>query len=61
MILLYYVSLMIELAVVKIFVENLWHHLKGLGLRDSDENHPDFGNMKQALETLVQQRLEPLG
>ncbi|KAK4795343.1 hypothetical protein SAY86_013337 [Trapa natans] len=40
----------------KISEENLWHHLKRLGLHDSDENHPDFGNMKQALETLVQQR-----
>lgn len=31
-----------------------------MGLSDSDEIHPVLGNVKQALETLVQQRLEYL-
>ena len=38
--------------------ENLWHHLRRMGLSDSDEIHPVLGNIKQALEALVQQRLE---
>lgn len=38
--------------------ENLWHHLKRMGLFENDEIHPVLGNIKQALETLVQQRLE---
>jgi hypothetical protein len=29
-----------------------------MGLSDSDEIHPVLGNVKQALEALVQQRLE---
>lgn len=29
-----------------------------MGLCETDENHPVLGNSKQALETLVQQRLE---
>lgn len=28
-----------------------------MGLFENDVNHPVFGNIKQALETLVQQRL----
>lgn len=31
-----------------------------MGLSDSDEMHPVLGNVKQALEALVQQRLEYL-
>ena len=37
--------------------EDLWHQLKRLGLMENDEKHPVFGNNKQALERLVQQRL----
>lgn len=37
--------------------ENLWHHLRRLGLSENDECHPALGNIKQALEALVQQRL----
>jgi hypothetical protein len=40
------------------YAENLWHHLKKMGLFENDESHPALGNIKQALETLVQQRLE---
>ncbi|XP_010269309.1 PREDICTED: melanoma-associated antigen 8 isoform X2 [Nelumbo nucifera] len=40
----------------KISEENLWHHLRRLGLFETDESHPVLGNIKQALETLVQQR-----
>ncbi|PSS26381.1 Non-structural maintenance of chromosomes element like [Actinidia chinensis var. chinensis] len=46
----------VYLAGGKIQEENLWHHLRRLGLSDSDENHPILGNTKQALEALVQQR-----
>ncbi|XP_059651593.1 uncharacterized protein LOC132299142 [Cornus florida] len=44
------------LAGGKISEENLWHNLSRLGLYESDENHPVLGNIKQALEALVQQR-----
>ncbi|XP_044511281.1 melanoma-associated antigen 8-like isoform X2 [Mangifera indica] len=46
----------VHLAGGKIPEENLWHHLKRMGLFENDVNHPVFGNIKQALETLVQQR-----
>ncbi|XP_077213546.1 melanoma-associated antigen G1-like protein isoform X2 [Tasmannia lanceolata] len=46
----------VHLAGGKISEENLWHHLRRLGLNESDEKHPLFGNIKQALEALVQQR-----
>ncbi|XP_028054717.1 uncharacterized protein LOC114258912 isoform X2 [Camellia sinensis] len=36
--------------------EALWHHLRRLGLSESDESHPILGNIKQSLEALVQQR-----
>ncbi|KAH9690702.1 MAGE domain-containing protein [Citrus sinensis] len=34
----------------------LWRHLKRMGLCETDVSHPVFGNAKQALEILVQQR-----
>lgn len=46
----------VHLAGGKISEENLWPHMRRLGLRETDENHPAFGNIKQTLETLVQQR-----
>lgn len=46
----------VHLAGGKILEDNLWHHLRRLGLHESDENHPEFGNVKQALEALAQQR-----
>ncbi|XP_020105155.1 melanoma-associated antigen 4-like [Ananas comosus] len=46
----------VHLAGSKISEENLWHQLRWLGLNESDENHPVFGNSKQTLEMLVQQR-----
>ncbi|KZV49039.1 melanoma-associated antigen 8 [Dorcoceras hygrometricum] len=46
----------IHLAGGKVAEENLWHHLKRMGLQENQENHPNFGNTKQALEALVQQR-----
>ncbi|CAN0877341.1 Melanoma-associated antigen 10 [Linum grandiflorum] len=36
--------------------ENLWHQLGRLGLHETDVYHPVLGNVKQAVETLVQQR-----
>ncbi|MQL72701.1 hypothetical protein Taro_005054 [Colocasia esculenta] len=46
----------VHLAGGKISEENLWHHLRRLGLNENDGNHPLFGHLKQALESLVQQR-----
>ncbi|XP_059633900.1 uncharacterized protein LOC132276485 [Cornus florida] len=46
----------IHLAGGKIPEESLWHHLRRLGLSETDENHPALGNIKQALEALVLQR-----
>lgn len=46
----------VHLAGGKIAEEHLWHHLGRMGLSNSDENHPVLGNVKQALEALVQQR-----
>lgn len=46
----------VHLAGGKIPEDNLWHHLRRLGLHESNENHQEFGNVKQALEALVQQR-----
>ncbi|XP_018684137.2 uncharacterized protein LOC103992237 isoform X1 [Musa acuminata AAA Group] len=46
----------VHLAGGKISEENLWHHLRRLGLNESDENNAVFGNTKQTLEMLVHQR-----
>ncbi|CAN8289980.1 unnamed protein product [Cochlearia groenlandica] len=46
----------VQLSGGKIPEETLWHHLRRTGLHESDEHHPLFGNNKQTLETLVQQR-----
>ncbi|CAN7131767.1 unnamed protein product [Brassica rapa subsp. narinosa] len=46
----------VQLAGGKIPEETLWHHLRRMGLHESDEHNPVFGSNKQALETLVQQR-----
>ncbi|EEF48512.1 melanoma-associated antigen 1 [Ricinus communis] len=46
----------VHLAGGKVPEENLWHHLRRMGLHETDESHPVLGNIKQALEMLVQQR-----
>ncbi|CAH2035352.1 unnamed protein product, partial [Thlaspi arvense] len=46
----------VQLAGGKIPEETLWHHLRRMGLHENDEHNPVFGNNKQALEILVQQR-----
>ncbi|XP_050236836.1 uncharacterized protein LOC126686691 [Mercurialis annua] len=46
----------VHLAGGKVIEENLWHHLRRMGLHETDESHPVLENMKQALEMLVQQR-----
>ncbi|KAG9449607.1 hypothetical protein H6P81_009572 [Aristolochia fimbriata] len=46
----------VQVAGGKISEEDLWHHLRRLGLNENDDKHPVFGNIKQAVETLVQQR-----
>ncbi|KNA22161.1 hypothetical protein SOVF_036830 [Spinacia oleracea] len=44
------------LAGNKISEEDLWHHMRRMGLLETDENHPVLGNVKLSLEALVQQR-----
>uniref|UniRef100_A0A7N0V751 MAGE domain-containing protein n=1 Tax=Kalanchoe fedtschenkoi TaxID=63787 RepID=A0A7N0V751_KALFE len=46
----------VHLAGGRLPEEELWRHLKRLGLHETDESHPVLGNIKQALEALVQQR-----
>nr|GMD36526.1 non-structural maintenance of chromosomes element 3 homolog [Ipomoea batatas] len=46
----------IYLAGGNITQEDLWRHLRRLGLMETDESHPVLGNLKQTLEALVQQR-----
>ncbi|KAJ4965427.1 hypothetical protein NE237_017276 [Protea cynaroides] len=46
----------VHLAGGKISEEDLWDQLKRMGLHGSDERHPVFGNIKQQLESLIQQR-----
>ncbi|KAH9690700.1 MAGE domain-containing protein [Citrus sinensis] len=46
----------VHLAGGKIPEDILWRHLKRMGLCETDVSHPVFGNAKQALEILVQQR-----
>ncbi|KAE8690408.1 RNA-binding protein 40-like [Hibiscus syriacus] len=46
----------VQLAGGKIAEDNLWHHLKRMGLHETDENHPILGNVKQSLEMFVHQR-----
>ncbi|KAL2536558.1 MAGE protein [Forsythia ovata] len=46
----------IHVAGGKITEENLWHHLRRLGLYENEESHPMLGNIKLALEGLVQLR-----
>ncbi|CAM9000879.1 unnamed protein product [Rhodiola kirilowii] len=46
----------IHLAGGRLSEEELWKHLVRLGLRETDESHPVLGNVKLALEALVQQR-----
>ncbi|XP_020553331.1 melanoma-associated antigen B2-like [Sesamum indicum] len=46
----------IRLGGGKVTEESLWYHLRRLGLHENEENHPDFANMKLALEALVQKR-----
>lgn len=36
--------------------ENLWSQMRRMGLGENEASHPVFGNVKQALELLVQQR-----
>lgn len=46
----------VHLAGGKLPEENLWHHLKRMGLSEDEDNHPVLGNVKQAIEALVRQR-----
>ncbi|XP_026452608.1 uncharacterized protein LOC113353115 isoform X2 [Papaver somniferum] len=39
-----------------VLIKNLWQHLKRLGLFETDQMHPVLGDVKQALESLVQRR-----
>ncbi|KAK7246348.1 hypothetical protein RIF29_41214 [Crotalaria pallida] len=46
----------VYLAGGKMPEENLWSQIKKMGLSDDDKSHPVLGNIKQALELIVQQR-----
>ncbi|KAK7272721.1 hypothetical protein RJT34_29517 [Clitoria ternatea] len=46
----------VYLAGGKIPEENLWSQMRRIGLGENEDNHPVLGNVKQALELLVQQR-----
>ncbi|KAJ7961941.1 Melanoma-associated antigen G1 [Quillaja saponaria] len=46
----------VHLAGGKIEEESLWNHMNQMGLSKSEESHPILGNIKQALEALIQQR-----
>ncbi|KAL5558987.1 hypothetical protein UlMin_035198 [Ulmus minor] len=46
----------VYLAGGKIAEENLWNHLRRMELNEHDQNHQVFGDIKQELEALVQQR-----
>lgn len=46
----------VQLAGGKIPEDSLWQYLRQLGLDEHDEKHPQFGNVKQAIETIVKQR-----
>ncbi|XP_026452607.1 uncharacterized protein LOC113353115 isoform X1 [Papaver somniferum] len=46
----------VHLAGGQISEKNLWQHLKRLGLFETDQMHPVLGDVKQALESLVQRR-----
>jgi len=46
----------VQLAGGKIPEDALWQYLRRLGLDEHDEKHPQFGNVKQAIETIVKQR-----
>ncbi|KAK8466069.1 hypothetical protein PHAVU_009G253100 [Phaseolus vulgaris] len=46
----------VHLAGGKIPEENLWSQLRRMGLDENEGSHPVLGNVKQALELLVQQR-----
>ncbi|KAK3014536.1 hypothetical protein RJ639_008310 [Escallonia herrerae] len=47
---------LLKVCFLIILFKNLWHHLRRLGLFESNENHSAFGSIKQALQALVQQR-----
>ncbi|KAI9091217.1 hypothetical protein K1719_028281 [Acacia pycnantha] len=46
----------VHLAGGKITAESLFSHMRRMGLSENEESHPLLGNVKHALELLVQQR-----
>ncbi|XP_027339646.1 uncharacterized protein LOC113853287 [Abrus precatorius] len=46
----------VHLAGGKIPEDNLWSQMRRMGLGENEASHPILGNVKQALELLVQQR-----
>lgn len=42
-----------------IWADTLWTQLKRMGINEFDNSHPVFGNIKEAIQTLVKQRYVP--
>ncbi|KAK6938154.1 MAGE homology domain [Dillenia turbinata] len=49
------------LAGGRIAEEALWHHLRRMGVSEENDDHPVLGNLKHALEALVNQRKKTSG
>jgi len=39
-----------------LFAEVVWQQLRRAGINEFDNNHPDLGNIKEAIQTLIKQR-----
>ncbi|KAK6940161.1 MAGE homology domain [Dillenia turbinata] len=57
----YFVSSLSQLAdpnfsLLGSIAEALWHHLRRMGISEENDDHPVLGNLKHALEALVNQR-----
>lgn len=46
----------IQLGGERVPEETLWTQLKRMGIHECDNSHPVFGNVKEAIQTLVRQR-----
>lgn len=44
-----------------LFAEVVWQQLRRAGINEFDNNHPDLGNVKEAIQTLIKQRYISVG